>query len=119
MVKGIDWFSRLRLRMPPNTERICSKRRATSRPLLAPASVITVKCGEWTAIQGEGSAAYTNEQRRTVRSAMCNEMSRRRDIRTEGSDLQENAITPRRTQMSTFALAGWLLQKRFCKIGRA
>src|ERR1700722_13307728 len=56
MVGGSGWLSRSLLSKIANTERICSKRKATSRPRFSPASVMTVKCAEWTSSQG-GSAA--------------------------------------------------------------
>ena len=56
MVRGSGWLSRSLLNKIAKTERICSKRNATSRPRFSPASVITVKCAEWSSSQG-GSAA--------------------------------------------------------------
>ena len=57
MVSGIDWLSRSFPRSTPNSARICSKRSATSRPFLSPASVMTVKCGLLTLSHGPEDAS--------------------------------------------------------------
>src|SRR5208282_2672626 len=62
-VMGTDILS-LSLRMScPKTPRICSNRKATSRPRFSPASVITEKCGERTSIHLVSSLANANGEK--------------------------------------------------------
>src|SRR5580692_7721512 len=96
MVSGIDW---LRWSLPSKrakTARICSKRRATSRPFFSPASVITVKWVEWISSQGFGSGAaeadieHMNRPHNVSQSEMA---GMRRMGRGEWDALQGNATT--------------------------
>ena len=68
MVRGTDWFRRSFVRSRAKTERICSKRRATSRPFFSPASVMTVKWVEWTSSHGGSAAVEKRDDSRTIRS---------------------------------------------------
>src|ERR1017187_5922150 len=77
MVSGTDWLRRSFPSRVAKTARICSKRRATSRPFLSPASVMTVKWAEWTSSQGEGSAAAAGlEHRNSPHSVRQSAMAR-------------------------------------------
>src|SRR5271169_5928901 len=68
MVSGSGSLSRSFIRRVAKMARICSKRKATSRPFFSPASVITVKCVEWISSHGDGSAAGADMDRRTPKS---------------------------------------------------
>src|ERR1700722_20734862 len=58
-VMGIGIFSLSFRRSSPNTDRICSIRKATSRPRLSPASVITEKCPVWISIHFDSSLSLS------------------------------------------------------------
>ena len=95
MVSGTDWLRRSFPSRVAKTARICSKRRATSRPFLSPASVMTVKWAEWTSSQGEGSAAAAGlEHRNSPHSVRQSAMARVRGIvPRKGNALKGNATT--------------------------
>src|SRR5467141_3713024 len=70
--RGTDRFTCALVISVPNTERICSKWRATSRPRLSPASVITEKFGERTSTHCESPAKLRCDHRTTHPSAKHN-----------------------------------------------
>src|SRR5208283_4148400 len=67
--KGAGRFSRALGFRVPNTERICSKWRATSRPRFAPASVITEKFGDRISTHCGSPAKLACDHRATHASA--------------------------------------------------
>src|ERR1700722_3280504 len=95
MVSGMGWLRRSLPRRLAKTARICSKRRATSRPRFEPASVMTMKCAEWNSIHGDCSAAGANGQSESAHSAIRTriEMDRARDILLQTSAAGEEGAT--------------------------
>src|SRR5208282_5481551 len=96
-VMGTDILS-LSLRMScPKTPRICSNRKATSRPRFSPASVITEKCGERTSIHLVSSLANAPAEKQPKKQIETSQLKATvpiRNLRITEESFPKNASTP-------------------------